>query len=154
MLILTACGGDGGAGTPSPVSGTLAYVETECRGTLTEGFVEHQALRIRQGDREPVTVFERPDIDPLAGQGGLCPALDFYRLGEFSISREALQAVSVSPDGASVVFEVSDDFSSRPTLPLSLPPQQKGIFWVGADGTGLHGSDPPVGSVSSMVFPP
>ena len=65
VFALAACGGDGGGITPSPI-GTLAYVETECRDTK-EGFVEHQALRIRQGDREPVTVFETPAVGPIAG---------------------------------------------------------------------------------------
>jgi hypothetical protein len=142
VLILTACGGSGGADTSSPVGGTLAYVETECRGSVTEGFVEHQALRIRQGDREPVTVFETPEVSA-PGQGDVCQLYDQFRLGNFSISREAFQAVSVSPDGASVVFEVSDDFSSKPPLPLNLPPEQKGIFWVGADGKGLRRLGPP-----------
>jgi len=41
------------------------------------------------------------------------------------------------------VFEVSDEFSVRPPLPLNLPPEQKGIFWVRADGTGLRRLAPP-----------
>ena len=48
---------------------TLAYVETECRDT-TEGFVERQALRIRQGEREPVTVVETPGVGPITGIAG------------------------------------------------------------------------------------
>ena len=73
LLALAACGGNGGNGdTPPPGAlGTLAYVETECRDTR-EGFVERQALRIRQGEREPVTVFETPTVGPVAGIGGLC----------------------------------------------------------------------------------
>jgi hypothetical protein len=62
MLTLAACG-DGGDGddTLSPELGTVAYVETECRDTK-EGFFERQALRIRHGDREPMTVFETPGV--------------------------------------------------------------------------------------------
>ena len=143
MLSLAACGGGGDGGDPASASdiGTLAYVETECRGTA-EGFVERQALRIRQGDREPVTVFETPAVS-LPGQGYLC---DFFMLGRYggiSVTREAFQAVAVSPDGASVVFDVTDEFSVRPPLPLNLPPGQKGIFWVRADGTGLRPLGPP-----------
>jgi hypothetical protein len=136
MLTLTACGGggDGGNALPSAL-GTLAYVETECRDTGKE-FVEHQALRIRQGDRE-VTVFETPEVSA-PGLSFVCQVFSGFRLGVLSISREAFQAVSVSPDGASVVFEVSDDFSSNPQLPLNLPPEQKGIFWVRADGMDLR----------------
>jgi len=116
-------------------------VETECRGT-TEGFVERQALRIRQGERAPVTVFETPAVG-LPGRGSLCFGIASNHFGDGSVSREAFQAVSVSPDGASVVFEVSDEFSTNPPLPLNLPPEQKGIFWVRADGTGLRRLGPP-----------
>jgi hypothetical protein len=123
--------------------GTLAYVETECRDTK-EGFVERQALRIRQGDREPVTVFETPTVGPVAGTGGLCNQVNRWRWGPGSIGRQAVQAVAVSPDGASVVFDVTDEFSVWPVqLPLNLPPEQKGLFWVRADGSGLRRLGPP-----------
>jgi hypothetical protein len=125
-----------------PTLGTLAYVETECRDTK-EGFVERQALRIRQGEREPVTVFETPEVGPIAGIGGLCRGLTSGRLGAASVAREAFQSVAVCSDGASVVFEVTDEFSSNPPLPLNLPPEKKGIFWVRADGTGLRRLGPP-----------
>jgi hypothetical protein len=144
-LLLTACGGGGGEGTSSSptaeVSGTLAYVETECRGTA-QGFFEHQSLRIRQGEREPVTVFETPEVS-VPAKGYLCPSLMAGRFGDGSISREAFQSVTVSPDSASVAFDVSDEFSVNPQLPLNLPPDQKGIFWVRADGTGLRPLGPP-----------
>jgi hypothetical protein len=141
MLTFAACGG-GGGGDPPPSLGTLAYVETECRDTK-EGFVERQALRIRQGDRQPVTVFETPGVGPIAGIGGRCRAVTQGRIGEGAIRREAFQWVAVSPDGTSVVFEVTDEFSVSPPLPLNLPPEQKGIFWVRADGTGLRRLGPP-----------
>jgi hypothetical protein len=139
LLTLAACGVDGGGdGTPPPGAlGTLAYVETECRDTK-EGFVERQALRIRQGDGAPVTVFETPGVGPLAGVTGVCRYLTRTRYGELAISRQAFQAVAVSPDGTSVVFEVTDEFSVSPPLPLNLSPEQKGFFWVRADGTGLR----------------
>jgi len=140
MLVLAACGG-GSGGAPPPELGTLAYVETECRGT-SEGFVEHQALRVRQGEREPVTVFEPPEVS-VPGRGYLCALSVLGRIGDSSISREAFQAVAVSPDGSSVVFEVTDEFSTQPPLPLNLLPEQKGIFWVRADGTGLRRLGPP-----------
>jgi hypothetical protein len=141
MLFLAACGG-GGAGGPPPGLGTLAYVETQCRDTR-EGFVERQALRIRQGDREPITVFETPGVGPITLIPGLCWALTQGRGGGVSVAREALQSVAVSPDGADVAFEVTDEFSTFPRLPLHLPPDQKGIFWVRADGTGLRPLGPP-----------
>ncbi len=133
MLVLTACGG-GGEGTPPPGLGTLAYVETECSGTV-KLFTEHQALRIRQGDHEPATVFETPEVS-VPGAGVLCQWVG-TRYGNLSIGREAVQWVAVSPDGSGVVFEVTDEFSVNPPLPLNFPEEKKGIFWVRADGTGV-----------------
>jgi dipeptidyl aminopeptidase/acylaminoacyl peptidase len=153
MLTLAACGGGGDDGDPPPPElGTLAYVETECRDTK-EGFVERQALRIRQGEREPVTVFETPGVGPITGVAGGCRAVTEGRLGQGSITREAFQAVAVSPDGAGVVFDVSDEFSVDPPLPLNLPPEQKGVFWVRADGTGLRRLGPPSRSRFFDVLP-
>jgi hypothetical protein len=50
VVALAACGG-GGGDPPASALGTLAYVEAECRETKELGFIERQALRIRQGDR-------------------------------------------------------------------------------------------------------
>ncbi len=133
---LAACGGGGESGsTPSSSIGTLAYVETECRGT-TEGPFEQQALHVRQGEREPVTVFETPEVS-VPGASIVCQSAG-GRFGDGSIEGEAFQSVAVSPDGASVVFEVTDERSVYPPVPLNLPEAQKGIFWVRADGTGLR----------------
>ncbi len=131
---LAACGGGGDSGNaPSNGIGTLAYVETECRGTK-QGFTEHQTLRIRQGENEPVTVFETPEVS-VPGAGVVCQLFLGGRYGPNSIAREPLQWVAVSPDGSSVVFESTDEFSVNPPLPLNLPEEKKGIFWVRADGT-------------------
>jgi Tol biopolymer transport system component len=44
--------------------------------------------------------------------------------------------LAVSPDGSTVVFEVTDDFA---ILPLArVPPEQEGIFMVRADGSRLR----------------
>jgi hypothetical protein len=136
VLALAACGGGGESGdTPPGRIGTLAYVETECRGTK-QLFTEHQALRIRQGEHEPVTVFETPEVS-VPGVGAICQSFGAGRYGPNSITREPLQWVAVSPDGSSVVFEATDEFSINPPLPLNLPEEKRGIFWVRADGTGL-----------------
>src|SRR5574341_1068856 len=100
VFVLAACGGGGDNGGPPPTLGTLAYVETECHDTKA-GFFERQALRIRQGERAPVTVFETPGVGPIARIGGLCRGLTQARFGWGSIAREAFQSVVVSPDGAS-----------------------------------------------------
>ena len=142
LLALAACGGGGdSSATPSSDIGTLAYVTTECRDA-PEGFSERQALHILHGDHD-VTVMETPEVGPLTAlpgilTGGLCRSLTLGSFGDGSISREAFQGLAVSPDGAAVVFEVSDDFSLSPQLPLHLPPEQKGIFFVRADGSGLR----------------
>ena len=49
----------------------------------------------------------------------------------------------VSPDGLTVVFQASNDFSVVPPLPLQLPPDQQGIFAVHTDGTDLRRLGPP-----------
>jgi hypothetical protein len=142
LLALAACGGGGDSGvTTSSTIGTLAYVLTECRDT-PDGFFEHQELRIRQGDHAPITVAQPPEVGPVA-IGGLCRSLAISRNGNRSVVREAIQAVLVSPDGATVAFEVSDAFSVFPPLPLHIPPEQQGIFVVRSDGTGLRRLGPP-----------
>jgi hypothetical protein len=45
MLILTACGGSGGADTSSPVGGTLAYVTRGTESSKT-GFLQEEALSL------------------------------------------------------------------------------------------------------------
>jgi hypothetical protein len=167
VLALAACGGGGdGGATASSDIGTLAYVVTECQDTGTL-FSEHQALHILHGDQD-VTVMETPGVGPFfPGVGGLCKSMTLTRFGQSSIAREAFQGVAVSPDGAAVVFEVSDDFSVFPALPLHLPSEQKGIFFVRADGSGLRWLGPPsrlpffflpttggIGTPSSFAFSP
>jgi hypothetical protein len=90
-----------------------------------------------------VTVFETPEVGPVPYVGMLLCGQLSGRWGSYSISREPFQTVTVSPDGESVVFMVTDEFSVNPPLPLNLPPEQKGLFWVRADGTGLRRLGPP-----------
>jgi hypothetical protein len=116
------------------VSGTLAYVVTECRDT-PQGFVEHQSLRIRKQNGDPVTVMESAALGPLDGVAGLCRLRMEPGGGLAFISSQAFQRLGVTPDGSSVVFELNDEFSS---LPLELPPEQKGIFIVRSHGDGLR----------------
>jgi len=142
-LALAACGGGGSSGnTPPNTIGTLAYALTECRDT-PDGFIEQQQVRIRQGDHDPITVAQPPGVGPVNGVRGLCAAVMVGRWGGAAAFREAVQTVSVSPDGETVAFEVSDAFSVFPPLPLHIPPEKQGIFVVGADGTGLRRLGPP-----------
>jgi hypothetical protein len=132
-LFAAGCGGDGSDAPVTAELGTLAYVVTECRDT-PEGFVEHQSLRIRQGDGSQVTVMETAPVGPLA-VAGLCRLRMESGGGIGFPSSQAFQRLGVIPDGSSVVFELNDEFSS---LPLELPPEQEGIFIVRSDGTGLR----------------
>ena len=113
---------------------TLAYVVSECRMDAA-GLVTRQALRIRRGDREPITVAEFGPTDAIPDPSGVCRGLADGRWGGQWVQYGALQRLGVSPDGSGVVFEVTDEFSPFPPL-LLLSPEQKGFFFVRADGRG------------------
>src|SRR5207244_2486629 len=98
------------------------------------GFSVGQALRIRRGDREPITVAEFPPSRPKPDRRGLCQFLA-SRGGAASVAAGALQRLGVSPDGSGVVFEVNDEFS---IVGSRLSPEQKGFFFVRSDGRGLR----------------
>jgi hypothetical protein len=151
MLILAACGGEGGPSSPptAALSGTLAYVLSECRDTK-QGYFFRQSLQIRQGDREPITLMQVPEIGPIP-DSLQCYFPSIFRLGGNSARRGAVQRLAVSADGATVAFELSDDFSI--VARNFLPPAQKGIFVVRADGSGLHRLGPP-SRQASWVSPP
>jgi hypothetical protein len=135
---LAACGG--GDGTPPPpvgpaaLNGTVAYVATECIDTL-DGATAHQQLRIIRGERPPMAVLDIPTLGA-GSPAGVCTALGLARFGPFFITVGAFQRLAVSPDGSSVVFEVTDAMSLLPLTPI--PPEQQGIFVMRTDGTGLR----------------
>jgi hypothetical protein len=113
---------------------TLAYVMSDCRvdaGGLTVG---HQALRIRRGDREPITVVEFGPSNPMPDPLGLCRLYGEARIGAASVAAFPLQRLAVSPDGSGVVFEVNQEFSISPP-PTVLSPDQEGFFFVRSDGS-------------------
>jgi hypothetical protein len=56
---------------PTPVR-TLAYVVSECREDAAGIEVARQGLRIRRGDREPISVFESPFSQPMPESVQLC----------------------------------------------------------------------------------
>ena len=100
------------------------------------GFVARQALRIRRGDREPITVVEFPPSEPMPDPHGLCYFYGESLWGSSSVVAFPLQRLGVSPDGSGVVFEVNDEFSIM--APSRRSPEQKGMFFVRSDGHGLR----------------
>src|SRR3989442_8969057 len=74
LLALMACGGESAPtprGESATLSGTLAYVAAKCRQNAAGLFV-HETLLVRQGERDPITVMETPDVGPAPGLPGLC----------------------------------------------------------------------------------
>jgi cysteine-rich repeat protein len=130
---------------------TLAYAQSECREDASNHtYVAHQELRIRRGDRAPITVatFDSPRVaDPL----GFCPQWGQIGFGGDSVLAFPLQRLGVSPDGATIVYEVND---AAPFFPFgSLPPEQNGLFMVRADGTGGRRLGPPSADKSFRLGP-
>src|SRR5262245_45808238 len=136
----------------------------ECREDAGGLFVGRQALRIRRGDRDPITVVEFGSGEPTPGTG-LCRLYGEGRNGTASVAAGPLQRLGVSPDGSGVVFEVNDEFSIGATTWLS--PEQKGMFFVRSDGSKLHrigpashdpnfliGPDPTGGFALQVVYAP
>jgi WD40 repeat protein len=148
LIALTACGGGGGEGGPVPLAmvSTLAYVVTECHADAQGGTIR-QSLQIRRGEQAPIPVVEHFAV----GAGGVrdaCQSAGADRQGFFFTEYGVFHRLGVTPDGSQVVFEVTDDDPPAPIAggdelqtvfpPHALPAEQKGIFAVRADGTGLR----------------
>jgi cysteine-rich repeat protein len=119
-----------------PAIRTLAYVVSECRVDAAGLVVARQALRIRRGNREPITVVEFGPSGPVPDPLRLCFSYGESLWGSSSVVVFPLQRLGVSPDGSGVVFEVNDEFSVA--APSWLSPEQKGMFFVRSDGHGLR----------------
>jgi len=135
LVALAACGGGGGGPLPEGPT-TLAYAVSECRqGKSAEAFLTRQVLYVRHGDGEPRPVMEFGEVGPELNP--FCKlAFGQPRLGFGSPLLWPVQRLGVSRDGALVVFEVTDDFSVFSQS--QVPPAQKGIYVVQADGSGLR----------------
>src|SRR5262245_4684008 len=116
---------------------TLAYVLSECRVDAAGLVVARQALRIRRGDREPITAVDLGRSQPVTEALGLSAKYGWrFPWGDGSVAVFPLQRLGVSPDGSGVVFEVNDAFSVA--APSWIFPEQDGIFFVRSDGSGLR----------------
>jgi hypothetical protein len=148
LIAVCSCGGGGGGGESSEqpaMASTLAYVVTECRGDL-EAWTIHQSLQIRQGEQAPVTVVEHSAVVsgavfPLS----ICDYIGRYRQATLFDTIGVFHRLGVTPDGSQVVFEVTDEVTGSIFAdfrlvfpPNALPAEQKGIFAVRADGTGVR----------------
>jgi len=138
LLALSACGGGGAeSGGPATIRRTLAYVVSVCHEDAA-GASMRQSLQVRRGDQAPVTVAEIPTVYFPAL--GLCPLYGQARFGLTSTLVGALQRIGLSPDGSGVVFEITYDYSILLPFGFQSPlrPDQEGIFYVRADGSGLR----------------
>ena len=140
VTLLAACGGGGDDGPhyegPAQIS-TFAYVMNECTAAPGQDVGSgRSALWIRQGDRSPAKIVEV--ILPKYPRD-LCLKYGQARAGWTAALVGAFQRLGVTPDGSTVVFEVTDDFSLTTRLYGSFVPHQQEGFWVvRADGRGLH----------------
>jgi hypothetical protein len=116
----------------------------ECR-TDAQGGTGRQTLKVRHGDCDPVTVYERdyPRTPPSSGGvviGGtpygpdLCRAYGENRWSTAGLLGGGIERLGVRPDGSAVVFEVTDKTALTPPR-TPLPPDQEGIYIVRADGS-------------------
>ena len=135
LCLVAACGGgpppvDG----PAVLNGTLAYVTSDCRETAAD-LSGHQTLRVRRGEREPVVL--REIGSQLRASDGTCTAYGVGQNGSFSVAGFPLQRLGVSPDGSTVVYEITDDHLF--TVPnAAVPPEEEGIFLVRTDGSDVR----------------
>jgi len=145
---VAACGSGSGGSTstapPTSITRTLAYVVSECSEDAQYHWTSHQSLRIQHGEGAPITVkgFEF-DVGPLLQTTDACSLVGLYRFGSNSVVWGFFQRLGISPDGSTVVFEVTDDFSVQHLPEYGgvsglLPEEKKGFFSVRADGSGLR----------------
>lgn len=145
---LAGCGGSGTTSdtghVPAPIH-TLAYVVSECRQPQNGNgpFFERYALVVRDGEHDPVTVAEIPELGPAYPFNSCRYWSEVPFGGDYSMERGGFTKLGVSPDGSTVVFEETDELSTVREFHDFLPPERKGIFSVHADGTGLRPLGPP-----------
>jgi WD40-like Beta Propeller Repeat len=142
LIALSACGG-GGADQPAPglaTVSTLAYVVNECSTDAARGpGTIRQRLQIRRGDQPPITVVDTSVVG--FTNGDFCGFIGLLRADYRFLQYGVFHRLGVSPDGSQVVFEVTD-FTESPGPSHVLSDEQKGIFAVRSDGTGLRSLGP------------
>ena len=114
---------------------TVANVVTECRWAPGGEATLAQRLEIKRGDCAPTVVEEiggatgaPPDLVK-----NVCSVIGLGRDGVFSVLVGLFQRLGVSPDGRTVLFELSDQNGRFPGPPSEFA--GGGIFAVRADGS-------------------
>ena len=112
---------------------TVANVVTECR-QAPGGETFTQRLEIKRGDCAPTVVMATGTAtDPVST---VCGLLGVTRHGGRSVVVGLFQRLGVSPDGRTVLFELSDQNRGFPGPPSEFA--GGGIFAVRADGSGVR----------------
>jgi hypothetical protein len=141
LLLLAACGSGSTSSPPTDSTAirTLAYVVTDCHEDASVSSWS-QRLEVLRDDHAPVIVAEIPAYPLPVQDPPVCQLFGLYGIGSTSVLTQGFQRLGVSPDGETVVFEVTFDFSLATLLGLDspLPLEQQGIFVVHADGSGLR----------------
>ena len=116
---------------------TVANVVTECSWAPGGEATFTQRLEIKRGDCAPTVVREIGSATGTAPDvvSDVCAILGVLRYGGFSVLVGFFQRLGVSPDGRTVLFELSDQ-----NIGFSGPPSEfvgSGIFAVRADGSSV-----------------
>jgi hypothetical protein len=117
--------------------GTLANVVTSCRVTGTQWTAE-QRLETQNGDCPPTTVVRFVPSEPATVLHELCGLFGDFRDGVVAVTVAPLQRIGMSPNGRTILFEVSTEHVVLPGPKFEVPDEQQGIFAVRADGSHLR----------------
>jgi hypothetical protein len=131
----TACAERTSCASPRAGVRTMSYVLTECTTDASGTAISaRQALMVRRGNCDPVAVHEIA-LTPLGSAwADICRSFSLRRSGDYSVEHGVFHRTAVLPNGAGVVFEVTNELSTVPQL--TPEPPDEGIFVVRADGSG------------------
>jgi hypothetical protein len=131
--------------------GTVAYVVSTCRVMPGRKMLGTQELRIHRSGCDPITVLRFSNTEPVDDFFGLCAILGQNHQGTSSTVAGVFHRIGVSMDGQAIVFEVTNDFQILVGR-LPLAPEEKGFFYIRADGTGLRRLGPASRDPTGRLF--